>query len=108
LYHVLNERVAPFDGEDLSPEGVKFLVSHIKRVKPKEVIIATNPKMEGDLTYYSLLDILKKARGLRKDMKITRLAFGLPVGGAIGYADRLTLHTALESRVEAEFNNGGF
>ena len=108
LYHVLNERVAPFDGEDLSPEGVKFLVSHIKRVKPKEVIIATNHKMEGDLTYYSLLDILKKARGLRKDMKITRLAFGLPVGGAIGYADRLTLHTALESRVEAEFNNGGF
>lgn len=108
LYHVLNERVAPFDGEDLSPEGVKFLVSHIKRVKPKEVIIATNPKMEGDLTYYSLLDILKKARGLRKDMKITRLAFGLPVGGAIGYADRLTLHTALESRVEAEFGNGGF
>ena len=108
LYHVLNERVAPFDGEDLSPEGVKFLVSHIKSVKPKEVIIATNPKMEGDLTYYSLLDILKKARGMRKDMKITRLAFGLPVGGAIGYADRLTLHTALESRVAAEFNNGGF
>ena len=108
LYHVLNERVAPFDNEDLSEAGIKFLINHVKKLKAREVIIATNPRMEGDLTYYSILDILKKAKGLRKDLKITRLAFGLPVGGAIGYADRLTLHTALESRVAADFGTGGF
>ncbi len=101
LYHVLGGRVSPFDDEELSEESVNFLLSHIRRTDAREVIIATNPKMEGDLTTYALLDVLKGAEGLRADLKITRLAFGLPVGGSIEFADRMTLHTALESRVAA-------
>ena len=105
LYHVLGGRVSPFDDEDLSEECVTFLLSHIRALGSSrggalpEVIIATNPKMEGDLTYYTLLEVLKDA-GL-PNLKITRLAFGLPVGGSIEFADRMTLHTALESRVAA-------
>jgi recombination protein RecR len=72
-------------------------------VGAEEVIIATNPRMEGDLTYYTLLEILR-ARGDgtgtgRGKPRISRLAFGLPVGGSIEFADRMTLHTALESRI---------
>ena len=107
LYHVLGGRVSPFDDEELSEESVNFLLSHIRRTDAREVIIATNPKMEGDLTTYALLDVLKGAEGLREDLKITRLAFGLPVGGSIEFADRMTLHTALESRVAASPDGGG-
>lgn len=97
LYHVLGGRVSPFDDEDLSPESVAFLLKHIRELEVEEVIIATNPRMEGDLTYYALLDVLKGAGG-SEPLKVTRLAFGLPVGGSIEFADRMTLHTALESR----------
>ena len=106
LYHVLGERVSPFDDEELSAGSVEFLLSHIRAVNAREVIIATNPKMEGDLTYYTLLDVLKEAGGLREDLKITRLAFGLPVGGSIEFADRMTLHMALESRTAVSLNGG--
>lgn len=58
------------------------------------MIIATNPSIEGDLTFYAVLDALKQV-----NVRITRLAFGLPLGGSIGYADRVTLHASLESRV---------
>ena len=107
LYHVLGGRVSPFDDEELSEESVEFLLSHIRELNAREVIIATNPKMEGDLTYYTLLEVLKEAEGLREDLKVTRLAFGLPVGGSIEFADRMTLHTALESRVAATPGKGG-
>ena len=100
LYHVLGGRVSPFDDEDLSPESVEFLLAHIRNAGTEEVIIATNPRMEGDLTYYALLDILKEA-GMEGKLRISRLAFGLPVGGSIEFADRMTLHTALESRIPA-------
>ena len=104
LYHVLGGRVSPFDDEDLSPESVEFLLRHIRDLRAEEVIIATNPRMEGDLTYYALLDVLRElkgtegAEGNEGKPRVTRLAFGLPVGGSIEFADRMTLHTALESR----------
>ncbi|WP_298779153.1 recombination mediator RecR [uncultured Fretibacterium sp.] len=107
LYHVLDNRVSPFDDEDLSPESVDSLLSHIRELDAKEVIIATNPRMEGDLTYYTLLDALREAPGMREGMKISRLAFGLPVGGSIEFADKMTLHTALESRTAVSAGNGG-
>jgi recombination protein RecR len=53
--------------------------------------------MEGDLTYFTLREILRER--IKKAPKISRLAFGLPVGGSIEFADRVTLHTALEARV---------
>ena len=109
LYHVLGSRVSPFDDEDLSQESVEFLLSHIRELEAREVIIATNPRMEGDLTYYTLLDVLKEAENLPQGLRISRLAFGLPVGGSIEFADRMTLHTALESRtaVTSRGGNGG-
>ena len=101
LYHVLGGRVSPFDDQDLSRESVDFLLRHIDGIKAQEVIIATNPRMEGDLTYFTLLDILRDVHGEGGKLKISRLAFGLPVGGSIEFADRMTLHTALESRISA-------
>ena len=94
IYHVLGGRVSPLDGEDLSDEAIDFLLTHIASLKAEEVIIATSPKVEGDLTYYTLLDVLRDS-GVTK---ITRIAYGLPVGGSIEFADKMTLHTALEAR----------
>ncbi len=94
VYHVLGERVSPLDGEDLSRETIESLMRHIKTNRPDEIIIATNPVIEGDLTFYTLLDILKNL-GIRK---ISRIAYGLPVGGSIEFADKMTLHTALDAR----------
>lgn len=100
IYHVLGEKVSPFEGENLSDESIDFLIKHIKKSNAEEIIIATNPKMEGDLTYYTLLEVLKNSRTKLKLKKISRLAFGLPVGGSIEFADRMTLHTALEARTQ--------
>ncbi len=75
-------------------EAINFLLRHIKKIKAEEVIIATNPKLEGDMTYYTILDVLRGA----KVKKVSRLAYGLPLGGSIEFADRMTLHTALEAR----------
>ena len=94
LYHVLGGRAAPLRGEDLSDEAIKFLLKHIKKQNPDEVIIATSPKYEGDMTYYTLLEILKGV----KVKTVTRIAYGIPVGSSIEFADRVTLHTALEAR----------
>ncbi|MDR1377581.1 MAG: recombination mediator RecR [Synergistaceae bacterium] len=97
LYHVLGGKVSPFEDQELSEPCVNFLLRHLEETGAREIIVATNPRMEGDLTYFTLLEILKK-RG-REGLKISRLAFGLPVGGSIEFADRMTLHMALESRV---------
>lgn len=94
LYHVLGRKISPLHGHDLTEEDTEFLHKHIADLKAEEIIIATSPKFEGDMTYYTLLDVLKNSDA----KKITRLAFGLPVGGAIEFADKMTLHTALEAR----------
>lgn len=93
LYHVLGGRVSPLDGEDLDACVLEAIRRRICNLGIKEVIIATNPCVEGDLTYFAVLDALKGS-GIR----LSRLAYGLPVGGSIGYADRVTLHAALEAR----------
>ena len=102
LYHVLDGRVSPMDDQDLSEECVNFLLKHIADAGTEEVIIATNPRMEGDLTYFTLREILRERLADGKVPKISRLAFGLPVGGSIEFADRVTLHTALEARVASK------
>ena len=95
IYHILG-RVSPLGGEDLSDEAAEFLRRHIQELGAEEVIIATNPKLEGDMAYYTLLDVLKDA-GVEN---VTRIAYGLPVGGTIEFADRATLSTALSSRTK--------
>ena len=94
LYHVLGGQVSPLSDQDISEESAKFLLKHIKKLKPSEIIIATSPTVEGDMTKFSLMEVLKNI----KNAKITRLAFGLPLGGSIEFADKLTLHTSLAAR----------
>lgn len=95
LYFILGGRVSPMDGEDLPPERLARLRKYVQEGGFREVIIATNPSVEGDLTFYAVLDSLKSM-----EPRMTRLAFGLPLGGTIGYADRVTLHASIESRVD--------
>ncbi len=95
LYHVLHGAIVPVEG--IGPEDLKIaeLVRRVQKEQPHEVIVATNPNMEGDAT---ALYIQQQLHGL--NVKITRLARGLPVGGDLEYADRVTLGRALAGRHE--------
>ncbi len=97
LYHVLGGKVSPLDDEELDPDKLRSLKQRVINLPVKEVIIATNPRIEGDLTFYEIISYLKGT-----DVRITRLAYGLPVGGSIEFADRVTLHAAFESRVNLQ------
>jgi len=96
LYHVLMGVISPLDG--IGPENLRIdtLVDRIKSEGIEEVILATNPTVEGDTTALYLTNLLKKE--IR--VSITRLALGLPVGGDLEYADRLTLTRAFIGRSE--------
>ena len=96
VYHVLMGVISPLDGigpDDLNIEGLKDKVS-----KPgiKEVILATNPDMEGESTAVYISKVLKPFT----EVKVTRIARGLPVGSDIEYADSVTLLKSLEGRME--------
>ncbi|MBQ9434451.1 MAG: recombination protein RecR [Synergistaceae bacterium] len=93
LYHVLG-KLSPIENLDSEDEALAFLTEHINALNAEEVIVAATPRVEGDLTYYALIDFLKHS-GVKR---VTRIAFGLPVGTAIEFADRTTLNTALEDR----------
>lgn len=94
VYFVLGGKVSPLDGEDLDPAAIRRLQKRIMDLGVQEVIIATNPRIEGDLTFFEIMEHLDDL-----DVTISRLAYGLPVGGSIEFADRTTIHAALESRV---------
>ncbi|MZH02399.1 MAG: recombination protein RecR [Nitrospinae bacterium] len=96
VYHVLMGVISPLDGigpDDLNIEGLKEKVS-----KPgiQEVILATNPDMEGESTAVYISKVLKPFT----EVKVTRIARGLPVGSDIEYADSVTLLKSLEGRME--------
>lgn len=94
LYHVLHGLLSPMDG--IGPEHlrVKELLERL-RGDVQEVILATNPTIEGDATALYLAKLIKPA-----GIKVTRLAHGMPVGGELDYADSATLLSALEYRRE--------
>ena len=96
VYHVLGERVSPLTGDDLSEKTLSFLQKHLRDLNVREVIVATNPRIEGELTYHAIMDALD----VFDEVRITKLACGLPIGGSIEFADRVTLHAALDARVE--------
>ncbi len=95
LYHVLGGAISPLDG--IGPEQLSFskLLKRIDEGQFKELIIATNPTEEGDTTALYLRHILKD----HPELSITRLASGLPIGGDLEYADRITLARSLRGRV---------
>lgn len=95
LYHVLNGAISPLDG--IGPEDIR-LRELLERLKPgtiREIIIATDPNVEGEATAMYLARLLQPRR-----LKVTRLASGLPVGGDLEYADEMTLVSAIEGRRE--------
>ena len=94
LYFVLGKKVSPLDDEDLDEPMIERIRERVLSLEAKEVIVAMSPRIEGDLTWYAIQDALK---GI--DVSVSRLAYGLPVGGSIEFADRVTLHTAFESRI---------
>jgi len=95
LYHVLHGTISPMDG--IGPEDLKIreLLARVQAGSVREVILATNPSLEGENT---AMYVHKKLAAL--SVKVTRLARGLPVGGDLEYADEVTLSRALEGRRE--------
>lgn len=94
-YHILHGALSPIEG--ITPEDLKIreLVERVERGGIKEIIVATNPSMEGDATALYLRQRLE-----RYGLRITRLARGLPAGGDLEYADENTLLRALSGRQE--------
>ena len=95
VYHVLHGLISPMDG--IGPEQlcIKQLLQRIQDTEVHEVIMATNPTIEGEATAMYLSKLLKPL-----DVTVTRLAYGIPVGGELEYADDMTLSKALENRNE--------
>lgn len=94
-YHVLHGAISPMDGIGPEQLRVRELLSRLASGEVLEVIIATNPNIEGEATALYLARLLKPI-----GVKVTRIAHGLPVGGDLEYADELTLARALENRRE--------
>lgn len=95
LYHVLHGAISPMDG--IGPEDISVpdLLKRLRDETVQEVILATNPNIEGEATAMYISRLLKPS-----GIKVTRIAHGLPVGGDLEYADEVTLSKALEGRRE--------
>lgn len=95
LYHVLHGSISPMDG--IGPDDIKIkeLLARLMDGNVKEVILATNPKVEGEATAMYISKLIKPM-----GIKATRLAHGIPVGGDLEYTDEFTLGKALEGRTE--------
>lgn len=93
LYHVLQGAISPIEGIGLDQLRVKELLARLREEEVEEIILATNPNLEGEATAMALSRLLKPI-----GVRVTRPASGLPVGGDLEYADELTLGRALEGR----------
>ncbi len=93
LYHVLMGAISPIDG--IGPDSLRIgsLVDRVRRGGIQEVILATNPTVEGETTALYMVKALKET-----GVKISRIAFGLPVGGDLEYADKQTLTRSFKGR----------
>ena len=96
-YHVLGGAISPIDGITPDQLHIKELVERIKIDEVAEVIIATNPSVEGESTALLLEKVLREAK---PELKLTRLARGLALGVDLSYADQITLTAALENRTD--------
>ena len=93
VYHVLHGVISPVNG--ITPDQIKLkeLLTRLEDGEVQEVIVATNPTVEGEATAMYISRLLKPL-----GIKVTRLAYGIPVGGDLEYADEVTLYRALEGR----------
>lgn len=95
LYHILHGAISPMMGVGPSDIKIKELLERIQKEEVQEVIIATNPNIEGEATAMYISKLLKPL-----GVKTTRIAHGVPVGGDLEYVDEITLSRALEGRRE--------
>lgn len=95
LYHVLGGAISPVDG--IGPEDLHLrdLLKRIEKEDTQEIILATNPSVEGEATALYLVHLLKPL-----NLRLTRIAQGLPMGGDIKYADDMTLARAFSGRID--------
>ena len=93
LYFVLNGSLSPLDGKGPNEIGFPELFLRVEALGVKEIIVATNPTVEGEATAYYLADVFRDSQIL-----ITRLAHGIPLGGSLGYVDGGTLNHAFSGR----------
>ncbi len=96
-YHVLGGTISPIDGITASDLHIKELITRVENDHVEEIIIATNPSIEGESTALLLEKLLHEKS---PELKITRLARGLPLGVDLSYADQITLSAALENRTK--------
>ncbi len=94
-YHVLHGAISPLEG--IGPEDIRIkeLMDRLRKEDIQEVILATNPTVEGEATALYITDSIKTL-----GIKVTRIAFGIPMGGEIEYSDGMTLSKAIEGRRE--------
>ncbi len=95
LYHVLNGTISPMDGIGPDEINIKSLLTRLGQSTIQEVILATNPTIEGEATAVYIARLIK-ALGI----KVTRIAHGIPIGGELEHTDEVTLMRALEGRRE--------
>lgn len=96
LYHVLHGAISPMNNISANDIKIKELITRLSDDKIKEVILATNPTIEGEATAMYISRIIKTIPGI----KVSRIAHGIPVGGDIEYTDEITLIKAMENRRE--------
>ncbi len=94
-YHVLHGTISPLDGVGPDHLKMKELLERLQKEKISEVILANNPTVEGGATALYLIDLIKPL-----GIKVTRIAYGIPMGSEIEYSDGMTLSKALEGRRE--------
>ena len=95
VYHVLHGSISPMNG--IGPDDIKLkeLIARLNPEVTKEIILATNPRVEGEATAMYISKLVKPL-----GIKVTRIAHGIPVGGDLEYTDEVTLTKALEGRRE--------
>ena len=94
-YHVLHGAISPMNGIGPDDIRIKELITRLHTEKIEEIILATNPRVEGEATAMYISKLVKPL-----GIKVTRIAHGIPVGGDLEYADEITLIKAMEGRVE--------
>jgi len=100
LYHVLHGAISPLNNIGPDELHIKELLPRIKNGKISEIILATNPTMEGEATAMYIKNMINDYKPIKNGLMISRIGRGLPVGGDLEYADEVTLINALRGRGE--------
>ena len=97
-YHVLHGVISPLKGKSPDDVKVKELIGRVKKENIKEIIVATNPTVDGDATATYIKNILSDY-----NITVSRIGYGLPVGGDLEYYDEITIQTAMENRRRLDY-----